>query len=141
MKKSHIAILPLALMLAACQGAGIGSGESRAEMNQRALDEVLETMQVSVGEEANSVPNFQINGWKRINDESLVVTAGVHDHYLLTLVAPCYGLDFAFRVAVESRGLNLTRFDDILVNDMHNGLERCRIDRIYKLDDLPDATH
>lgn len=141
MKKSHIAILSLVLMLAACQGAGIGAGESRAVMNQRALDDVLETMQVSVGEEVNNVPNFQLNGWKRINDESLVITAGVHDHYLITLLTPCYGLAFAFRVAIESRGLHLTRFDDILVNDMHDGLERCRIDRIYKLDDLPDSTH
>lgn len=133
MNKSVFVAAPLALALTACQGV------PGTDWTERQVEDVLEAMRVTVDEEVDNISNFRLNGWNRVNDRNLVVTAGVHDHYLLQLVEPCFGLEYAFRIAVQSRGINLTRFDDVIVNGLHDGPERCRIDRIYKLEDMPDA--
>lgn len=137
MNGKHLGVLCLSLGLAACQA--VGGGPARSSNGE--LARALEFLQVTLGEEVERVPNFQLNGWARIDDTHLMVTAGVHDHYLLTLLQPCFGLDYAFRIAIESRGFNLTRFDDVIVRGLHDGPERCRIDRIYKLDDIPGTNH
>lgn len=137
MHGKRILVMFLSLGLAACQG--VGGAQPRSDNGE--LARALEVLQVSLGEEVERVPNFQLNGWARIDDTHLMVTAGVHDHYLLILLQPCFGLDYAFRIAIESRGFNLTRFDDVIVRGLHDGPERCRIDRIYKLEDIPGTNH
>lgn len=135
MNARSMLVAGLSLVLAACQGPGAAGDREGAA----SLEQALERLQVTLGEEVENVPNFRLNGWARIDTTHLMVTAGLHDHYLLTLLQPCFGLDYAFRIAIESRSFMLTRFDDVMVSGMHDGLERCRIERIHRLDDKPDA--
>lgn len=127
-----------ALLLAACQTTGMEG--SRQERNQREIAAELLRMEVRLGDEARSFSNYTVNNFRAINDESLVVTAGLHDHYLVTLVTPCQGLRYAFAVGLQSQTSNVTTFDSIIVRSLHDRPEQCRIQRIYHLEDIsPDA--
>lgn len=121
------------LLLGACQGL---PGENRADRNQRQIAAELLRMDVRLGAETTHLSNFTVNGFRAINEQSLVVTAGVHDHYLVTLVTPCLELPWAFTVAFRSRTSNITNFDDLIVNSLHGRPEQCRIDKIFQLEDL-----
>lgn len=92
-------------------------------------------MQVTLGEEQRSISNFTINGFKPINENSLVVTSGVNDHYLINLTTPCLGLPWAFGLRVDGLTSNIRSFDNIIVNDLSGRPERCQISSIYRLDD------
>lgn len=137
MNARQMVTLGLCLALVGCQGTG-GSG---SRDDAAALGQALERLQLVLGEDVENVANFRLNGWSRIDTTHLMVTAGLHDHYLLTLLQPCFGLDYAFRIAIESRSTLLTRFDDVVVSGIHDGPERCRIERIQRLEDLPGSTN
>lgn len=126
------------LLVVGCQTAG--SDTSWQERNQRQIAAELLRMEVRIGEEARSFSNFTVNGFRAINEHSLVVTAGVHDHYLVTLASPCLGLPYAFAVGLQSQTSNVTSFDSIIVRSLHDRPERCRIEHIYHLEDVAAAT-
>ncbi len=137
-KRTLLALsLPCLLLLGGCQS--LGSGESHeARINRQIAAELLR-MEVRMGEETSSVSNFMVNGFRAINEEALVVTAGVHDHYLITLLTPCLDLPYAFSVGFQSRTSQITTFDSIIVGSLHSRVERCRIDKIFHLEDVEAA--
>lgn len=135
-KTALLAAIPLTLLLSSCQlsnGSNTGSVDAR---NQTEIAAELLRMEVRIANEVQSLSNYTVNGFKAINDMSLVVTAGVHDHYLITLAVPCLGLPYAFTVGFEQRSINISNFDNILVNSLHQRVERCPIARIYHLEDV-----
>lgn len=123
-----------AVLLSACQLAGMEG--SHQERNQRALAAELLRMEVRIGEEARSISNFSVTSFRAINDEALVVTSGLHEHYLITLAAPCLELPYAFAIGLQSQTSNVTSFDNIVVRSLHDRPEFCRIQRIYHLEDI-----
>ena len=121
------------LMLAACGSTGING-------NERAINMALDDLGVNLGEEINNVPNFRINGWHAVNDSYLIVTTGLHDHYLLSVAPPCPGLDFSFGISFERRTPTLSRGDYVLVDSLHRrGMDRCQIMDITRLVDRDQA--
>lgn len=118
----------MGLLLSACQSAG---GDNR-------LDSTLSSMGVVQGEAVRSIPDFMIRGWRSIDNRNLIITAGIHDHYLLTLSSPCINLSFAVSIRIDSTSSSITRFDSIVVNSLHRQLERCRIQEIYALNDIAE---
>jgi len=130
-----ICVLLLSIVLAGCSSLKNGS-MSYVDRSTRQMLDALARMEVTLGEEVTQVPNFLLRGWTAINDMHLVVHAGMHDHYLLTLTIPCPDLDFAFSIAIQSRSMNLTTFDRILVNSLHGPRDRCTIRTIHRLDDI-----
>jgi hypothetical protein len=125
------------LALAGCKFSYVADPRQARSAEEVAAE--LLRMEVRMGEEVNSLSNFRINGFRPINDSNLVVTAGVHDHYLITLVQPCLDLPYTFTVGFQSRTSNVTNFDSIIVNTLHGRRETCRIDKIYRLDDAEPA--
>lgn len=129
--QSGLTALVLTLGLQACAGSG-DSGFLDSEA--RLLKETLEAMQVELGDEVDSVSNFRLNSWRSVNDSSLVVTSGIHDHFLLTLRTPCPALRYAFSIIIESRGMMLRPADTVRVNNLHaRPAERCQVEAIYRL--------
>jgi hypothetical protein len=127
--------LLLSILLAGCTNLGNGALSQIDRSTLQMLD-ALTRMEVTLGDEVSRVPNFMLRSWTAINDMHLVVNAGVHDHYLLTLDLPCPDLDFAFSIAIQSRTMHLTTFDTILVNSLHGPRDRCTIRTIHRLDDI-----
>lgn len=121
------------LILAGCQTTASGN------RHEIAINRALDSLDVERGEVIDSVPNFRITGWHAINDSYLIVTAGMHNHYLLSVAPPCLGLDFAFGISFERRAVALSRGDFVLVNSLHRpGRERCQILDITRLVDRND---
>lgn len=123
----------LVIGLASCEATGNGS------RNEAAINRALDRLEVQRGNVVNSVSNFRINGWQAVNDRNLIVTAGLHDHYLVTLSIPCQDLTYAFNIGIDSRTTALSRGDYIVVNSLHRQLERCPILEITQLVDRDPA--
>lgn len=140
MKKTfQIVLLSLAAAGTACSSLPPGS-ESASLRDDREVNEALEVLGVVQAEEVNQLMNFQLRSFKAINNRNLIITSGLHDHYLLRLVAPCFDLEFAFTIGIDSGNRSsITRLDDVLVRNLHRRVERCSIDAIYKLDDRDTA--
>jgi hypothetical protein len=134
-----IALLGVILALGACQAPSPGSSSYSAN-NQRDLDEMLDRMEVRLGEEQRSISNFTINGFRPINESNVVVSSGVRDHYLINLTTPCLGLPYAFNMRIASRSNNITSFDDIVVSDLSGRPESCQISKIYRLEETAADT-
>lgn len=120
------------LALAACQAPDSATSGS----NIRDLDAALADMEVRLGDEQRSISNFTLNGFRAINETSLVVTSGANNRYLLNLTSPCFGLPYATGVRIESRTNNIMTFDNIVVEDLSGQPELCQINKIYELEEM-----
>ena len=96
-----VIVVCLALLTGACQTQE--GSENQTLRSEREVAVALDNMGVAKGDPASNLFNFTVNSFNAINDMNLIVTAGVHDHYLLTLAAPCLNLRYAFTVALISR--------------------------------------
>ncbi|MDA0978507.1 MAG: DUF6491 family protein [Proteobacteria bacterium] len=100
------------------------------------LTAALERLGVTRGDSVKTIQSFRINGWQAIDERHLVLTAGVHDHYLLTLAQPCRELRMAFGITFDTATPSLSRMDSVVVNAFHGPLERCSILDIIRLDHI-----
>lgn len=86
--------------------------------------------------------NRNIDGFSRNDRDTVVVSAGVNEDYLLVVRGPCQNLRHAQAIGIDSSLSCVTRFDRILVStsafslvDNLGGPERCTIQEIYAWDD------
>jgi len=90
----------------------------------------------------------QIDGFTHTDRDTIVVSAGLNDDYLLEVRGPCLNLRHALSVAIDAPLSCVTRFDSIIVstsafslNDPHGGPQRCTINEIYAWnEDAEDET-
>ncbi|MBT8062122.1 MAG: hypothetical protein HKO64_00265 [Xanthomonadales bacterium] len=82
---------------------------------------------------ANRISNFRLSGWNYVDDYHVILTAGVRDHYLVTLRSYCYNLDGAFRIGFTSTIGSLTTSDVLLVESPGGRADRCTIRSIDRL--------
>ena len=142
MKNSITAVLVCTLVLAGgC--SQVTDNESWSARQERQINETLAEMGVARGEVVNRISNFTVNGFNTINDRALVVTSGVHDHFLVTLMMPCIELNFAFTIGFDTGNRSyISSMDDVLVRPLHDrgrfSPVRCPINRIYRLDDIEE---
>ena len=142
MKTSITAVLMFTLAsVAGC--SQVTDNESWSARQERQINEALTTMGVVRGEVVNRVSNFTVNGYNAINDRALVITSGVHDHFLVTLMMPCTELNFAFTIGFDTGNRSyISSMDDVLVRPLHErgrfAPVRCPINRIYRLDDVAE---
>lgn len=123
--KTRLVAIALMLIVAAC-ATPAGS--------EPTVDETLELQGLVRGEGNARIPSYRINGWSQIDDQHLVVTAGVNNRYLVELRGPCPELEFAFTIGFTTSGINrLDRFGDILLRGPGGRREFCPIQDIYQL--------
>ncbi|MGQ0834654.1 MAG: DUF6491 family protein [Gammaproteobacteria bacterium] len=114
------AILPAAI-LTAC--AGLARHETDAQALARHMDYAGEPV-----EKFTYLGN--LNGWRTLGRDRVLVYTGVNDAYLLTVAPPCNDLQFAQSIALTSTGHTVSRrFDSVLVGD-----QRCMITEIRPVD-------
>ena len=109
------------------------SDYERPDISERLLDMGLE-----IGEPNSRIPRFRVNGWTSIDENYLIITAGVNDRYLVELATPCQGLTGAFYVGFSTPSFGLDRFDNIIVRGIDRRPETCRIrdiTRLYPIDE------
>jgi hypothetical protein len=115
--------LVLVTALAACAGS-----TDRTSIEERLLDRDLE-----LGEGNQRIPRYRVNSWSSIDDEYLIVTAGVRDQYLVQLRTPCFNLSSAFSIGFTTPMNQLDRFARIVVRGPGRGREYCDIQDIIRL--------
>jgi hypothetical protein len=72
----------------------------------------------------------RLNGWRRIDDSSLIIWTSPFQPYLVELSRKSRDLKFANRLAITSSAGSISeKFDSVIVDGL-----RYRIEAIYKLD-------
>jgi len=100
------------------------------------VDQLLQEKGLVRGPSVDRISQYRINGWQALNEQNLILNAGVNDQYLITLRTFCFNLDHAFSIGVTSRMSSVEKFDQIFVQESGGGREYCNIDEIYKLSPL-----
>ncbi len=98
------------------------------------LEQKLEARNYSVGEEVKRIRNYRINGWNYLDSKHVVMTAGVSDHYLVTLRNRCNELSSATNIAFTTTVGSLSVHDKILVKGLTNFIDHCFIQSLNKLE-------
>lgn len=88
----------------------------------------------------------EIDGFTHTDRDTVVVSAGINENYLLEVRGPCTNLRHALSIAIDAPLSCVSRFDAIVVstsaftlNDPHGGPQRCTINEIYAWNE--DAEH
>lgn len=120
----------LALLIAATLAACAGTGE------RQGIEDRLLEMGYELGEADSRIPRYRVNGWRSIDSEYLIITAGVNDNYLVKLRSPCFYLPSAFSIGFTTPMSSLDRFSSIVVRSTGRGRERCDIEDIVQLNPI-----
>ncbi len=115
--------LLLGLLFTGCAG-----DYERPDIRDQLLDRGLE-----MGEANARIPRYRVNGWSSIDENYLIITAGVNDRYLIELSTPCQGLTGAFSIGFTTPNFGLDRFDRIVVRGIDRRREVCSIQDIVRL--------
>lgn len=123
--KRLIAILTLSAALTACASTGQSDADRLAMYRTHAGEPVKDFHYVG-----------SLNGWTPLGDHALAVWTSPSRAYLLELMGPCMGLDFALGISISNQmGVVSARFDKVLVHDSSSPTHfPCRIQEIRPLD-------
>ena len=122
--KSTALLLASALCLTACATA-----EEREAVALAKAEEIA----AKRGEEVNRLCFTQnINGWRAVDDDAVVVTKGVNDKFLLELAGPCDAENAFLSIGLKTFGGSscLSRGDRLVTDERI--ANRCRITKIYE---------
>ncbi len=117
-----VAAIGASLLLAACQTPASGADEADAKADPRQGAEVR-----------NICFQSQIRSWRKLDNRSVIVEAGVRDEYKLDLIGSCQPDDAFTQIGLVSRGGgSCLSSGDHLVTDARYGDGSCSIRRIYE---------
>lgn len=134
MNHLRIAVLGLFLtMFTACSSTG------EAPEAGKSVDEILAEKNLKIVEQLDRLVAFNIHGWLSVNRQNVVLRDGPSKYYLVELNAPCPTLDFAQKIGFTSFGRVVSKNDFILVTDMPGSVERCSIQKFFKLEKIEDG--
>lgn len=76
-----------------------------------------------------------VNSFSAVDDERVNLRVGVKDYYQLELIGPCPDIDWAQRIAIQSRGGSsiCVGSDAVLIAPSHVGPQRCHVRTVRKL--------
>jgi len=131
--RTALAAIPCGLMLYACASLGDAPDDGVAAF---ADDPRL-------GEEVDRICfGRQINGFGETTDRTIIVNAGVNEHYLIETIGFCRDLDWAQSISLDQFSSCLTGGDSIIPYGSAFGPDRsgpppqsCRIKAIYEWDE------
>lgn len=129
----NLVAIPCALALYACASS---SGETEDGVAAYADDPRL-------GEQVDRICfGRQIDGFGETTDRTIIVEAGVNEHYLIETVGFCPDLDWAQSISLDQFSSCLSRGDAIIPYGSAFGPDRtgpapqaCRIKAIYEWDE------
>jgi hypothetical protein len=123
--KRLVAILVLFALVTGCASTRLSDAEQLAMYRAHAGEPVKDFHYLG-----------SLNGWTSLDDRALAVWASPSRAYLLQLMGPCNGLDFASAISITSQmGTVSARFDQVIVRDNTSAIQvPCRIQEIRPLD-------
>lgn len=122
--KTPIAITLAAVLASACATTGGESGSLLHRSNER-----LERYEPYIGEPVDGFTAMRYDSWEPISRTQLVLRTSMNDAYLLTVDGNCTELPYANTIGVTTTGMQVTRFDNVLVRG-----DRCMIRQIQPID-------
>lgn len=130
--KALMAILLASLLALGC------SNQPRKDSDDK-VAAALDQLEMRPSEQPVRIRDYQVDSWRYIDRENLIVETSANDQYLVSLRTSCFGLQSAFAVGFTSAGGSVDKFEDILVRDSSGRTERCPISEIVKLEKLENA--
>lgn len=125
MRIRHLVVASLGLALASCAGSS----------ERPTVEEELRAMGLQRAVDVNaSIPRYRINGWRSLDDENIVITAGVNNRYLIELQPGCFDIENAFSIGFRTPTSRLDRFGRVVYRSSINGVQTCAIRNIYQLE-------
>lgn len=119
-----LAALLMPLFLAAC---------ASTPQEPLTLQQKLANKGYELGEQVDSIRDWNINGWNYIDDQHFVMHSGVRDRYLVTLRSRSVNLRNAQAIAFSSTASSVTDKDKVII-DAPGGLrETYFIESLYQL--------
>lgn len=118
-------------------GAAAAEKDKTVEYSDR-VKERLAQQKLRIGEPVDRIPQRLINGWNRVDNQTLILTLGVSKKYLVRLMRDCRGLESSEDVQFTSVGGDVTDQDQIKVRGTL-GVDSCHIAEIRKLERVEDA--
>lgn len=119
---SRIAIVALMFAVTACATTGSGPGEREATK--------LERYREFAGAPVRDFHFWRLDRWDVLGEYDIAVWTSTTDAYLVHVMKPCFGLDFANTIALTSTQQRVySRFDSVLFEQ-----QRCRIAEIRPVD-------
>ena len=119
---SRIALVASILPAAACAATGGGPSEREATK--------LERYREFAGAPVRDFHFWRLDRWDVLGEYDIAVWTSTTDAYLVHVMKPCFGLDFANTIALTSTQQRVyARFDSVLFEQ-----QRCRIDEIRPVD-------
>jgi len=103
------------------------------QLNTMGLYERLEARNYVLAEPVNRISYHRINGWSELDDRHVIISAGVSDHYLLTLRNSCRDLNSSMDIGFSATVGNLTTADKLIVKGPGGFLDYCYISTITRL--------
>ncbi|NKF21320.1 DUF6491 family protein [Solimonas marina] len=133
MKTSTLSISTALLLTLAA--AGCATQPADGGKPKKTLDQELAERGFQLGDEVDGIMQWEVDGWNRIDDEHVVFNAGPSRNYMVTVMTPCQGLEYAMRIGFTSTNSQLSKFDKLIVHD--NGFtDRCPITKLNKLNKI-----
>lgn len=126
-----------ALLGAACATTEPAAPKSAPKPDPHAqrLAEHLAKQNLAVSEEKiDQIWQYRIDGYQAVDDQSIIITNGASEKYLVDLAFPCTGLSTSWNIGFTTTTSNLTRFDKLLVPGAIGQPGGCQIDKIHKLE-------
>jgi len=122
-------IVKFAFVVAVLSLTACAASSERASVEERLAELGLQR----AGQDSAAIPRYRINGWTYLNDEHIVITAGVNDRYLLELQRGCFDLRSSFSIAFQTATSRVDRFGRIVYRSRIAGTQTCRILNIVEL--------
>ena len=97
------------------------------------ISAALDQLNVQPGNKIERIRDFQVDGWRFIDNYNLIINAGFKDQYLVSLQSPCLPLQSAFSIGFTSTAGTFDKFEDIVVRNAFGRPEHCPISDIVKL--------
>lgn len=76
-----------------------------------------------------------VNSFSAVDEDTVNLRVGVKDYYQLELIGPCPDIDWAQRIAIQSRGGSsvCVGSDAVLIAPSHIGPQRCHVRTVRRL--------
>ncbi|HKY91403.1 MAG TPA: DUF6491 family protein [Nevskiaceae bacterium] len=131
----------LALLLAGCAtDPSAPQAAPKPDLHAQRVGAALARQQLAVSEEkVEQIWQYRIDGYQTIDDQSVILTNGSNEKYLVELGFPCSGLSTSWNIGFTTTTSNLTRFDKLIVPGAMGQPGGCPIESIMKLEPVAEG--
>ena len=126
--------IPIRSLLLLCVAGMLSACAQTDKKPLLSVDETLVIRGYQVVGPVNSIRNFRISGWSRVDDKFIIISAGIRDHYLVGLRNRCPETGSAMNIAFTNMAGSITKADKLIVKAPGGYTDTCFISTITQLE-------